>query len=161
MKIASKIHPRSGKPRRVTILGRLYAFAPVEDKLGNLHYVADVSHEEHAAVLLGSDAFYRYTADMAPQAMLQQPAPKADGTPAANSGPSGEQSAGEDLAIKAEAEQLLTGSASAISAAVGKVSSLAVVRAALDIEKAGAARKNVTALLNSTIEGAVAAGVAG
>lgn len=153
MKIGSRIHPRERDQRRVTIHGREYIFAKTEDKFGDTHFVADVKNEEHAAVLVGSDDFYPYNADMAPAPALQPPKPAVDPTevvppPAV------------DAAIQAEAEALLAGSASTISSAVGAVSSLAVVETALANEQAKKQpRTTVVKLLEATLEGAKAAGV--
>lgn len=153
MKIGSRIHPRARDYRVVTIHGREYIFAKTEDKLGDAHFVADVKNEEHAAVLVGSGDFYRYSADMAPAPALQPPKPVVEPTAA-------EPLEAATTAIQAEAEALLAGSASTISSAVGAVSSLAVVQAALANEQAKKApRATVVKLLEATMEGAKAAGV--
>lgn len=152
MKIGSRIHPRSANSRSVTIHGREYIFAKTEDKFGDKHFVADVAKEEHAAVLLGTDDFYIYKTDMAPTPAIKAPTAPID--------PPNEDEATIPPALQAEAEQLLGGSAASISSAVGSVSSLAVVTAALAIEQAKKApRATVVKLLEATLEGAKAAGV--
>ena len=155
MKIASRIHPRNGAQRNVTIHGKLYVFRATQDKFGDEHFVADVVHEAHADTLLASDAFYRFDPNMLVQPALAKPVPAAEPIAKADvkvvAFPSDVMSA---------AEQLLNGSASAIGADVGQVKSLAVVRAALAIEQASAKpRQNVITLLQRTLEGAEAAGV--
>lgn len=154
MKIASRIHPRTGKARVVTIHNRPYAFAPTEDKNGDKHFVAEVNNETHAEVLLGSGDFYAYDETMAPKPTLQPvpPAGKPQEPPAVVLD-------GIPADVREEALKLLEGSAASISTAVGKVSGLAVVRAAVTLEKAGTNRKTVVALLQSTLDGAAAAGV--
>jgi len=154
MKIGSRIHPRAADFRRVTIHGREYIFAKTEDKFGDKHFVAEVTKEEHAAVLLGTDDFYIYKADMAPEPAIKAPAPAPADPPKAD---------GAVLPpdVQAEAEKLLGGSAASISSAVGSVSSPAVVTAALAIEQAKASpRVTVMKLLEATLEGIKAAGLA-
>jgi hypothetical protein len=151
MKIASKIQPKSGKARNVTIHGRPYAFAPIHDKDDNTHFVAEVKNADHAAVLLGTGDFYAYGDELAPKATLTiepiKPAAPVAAEPV-------------DAAIQAEADALLALSLAKISIEVGKVTSLAVVRAALATEQAAEpSRKTVVALLKQTLEGAAAAGV--
>lgn len=153
MKIGSRIHPRSAEYRRVTIHGREYIFAKTEDKFGDKHFVADVAKEEHAAVLLGTDDFYIYRADMAPAPAIQPPSTKPAPPPADSTALPPE--------VQAEAQELLAGSASAISSGVGKVTSPAVVTAALALEQAKAKpRDTVVKLLEATLEGIKAAGLA-
>lgn len=154
MKIASKIKPQSGKPRNVTIHGRPYAFAPIQDKDDITHFVAEVKNADHAALLIGTGDFYTYGDELAPQATLKkavidpvEPPPPADPV---------------EPAIQAEADALLLLSVAKISSEVAKVSSLAVVRAALATEKvAEGSRKTVVALLQATLDGAAQAGVKG
>lgn len=158
MKIASKIHPRNGVSRTVTIHGRPYVFLPVEDKNAERHFVAEVKSEEHAAVLLGSLDFYAYGAELAPQPTLAKPA--ATEAPEGGEPPKDVQLVAFPRDVMEAAEALLNGSASAIGADVGKVKSLDVVKAALAIEKASSkSRKSVVALLEQTLAGAAAAGV--
>ena len=155
MKIASRIHPRNGIERNVTIHGKQYAFKHTLDKFGDDHFVADVVHEKHAETLLGSDAFYRFDPNTLVQPALAKPEPPKD-VPATT-----------ELKVLAfpsdvmvAAETLLNGSASAIGADVGQVKTLAVVKAALAIEQASPKpRQNVVNLLQKTLEGAEAAGV--
>lgn len=158
MKIASKIHPRNGISRTVTIHGRPYVFVPVEDKNLERHFVAEVTNEDHAVLLLGTLDFYAYGAELAPVAKLAAPAP-ADTSKTAE--PLKEVhlvAFPQDVMLAAEV--LLNGSASAIGADVGKVKSLDVVKAALAIENASSkCRKTVVVLLEQTLAGAAAAGV--
>lgn len=152
MKIASRIKPRSGKPRVVTVHDRPYAFAPTEDKLGDQHFVADVHNTEHAELLLGSGDFYAYDETLAPRPQLQ-PA-------AASAAPPAAPLPNITALARTEAVNLLKGSAASISTGVGKVSGLAVVRAAMAIENTSPTpRKSVIALLQDALDGAIAAGV--
>jgi hypothetical protein len=157
MKIGSRIKPRNRKSRTVTVHGREYVFLPVEDKLGQTHYVADVQDEAHATLLLGTLDFYAYDKSLAPVAAIKPPArvdtnaPTPPPVPALVAFPQDVMSA---------AEVLLNGSASAIGADVGKVKSLAVVKAAVAIEQTREKpRKSVITLLEQTLVGAAAAGV--
>lgn len=153
MKIASNIKPKSGKPRTVTIHGRPYVFAPVLDKDDLPHFVAEVKDADHAAVLLGTGDFYAYGDELAPKPTLKQTV--SDPVPPASTEP-------VDPAIQAEADALLALALAKIATEVGKVSGLQVVRVALATEKAAeTSRKTVVALLQSTLDGAVAAGVKG
>jgi hypothetical protein len=154
MKIASKIKPKSGKPRTVTIHGRPYVFAPVLDKNDVTHFVAEVKDEDHAAVLLGTSDFYPFGDALAPQPTL-----KSGQAPAA---PRVTPAEPVDPAVQVEANALLGLSLAKISVEVGKVSSLAVVHTALATEQAAETpRKTVLALLQTTLDGATAAGVKG
>lgn len=156
MKIGSRIKPRNRVSRTVNIHGRDYTFLPVEDKYGETHFVAEVQNEEHAAVLLGTLDFYAYGKDMAPAAALKPPVADVGVAPAATQ----PVLVAFPQDVMQQAEVLLNGSASAIGADVGKVKSLAVVKAALAIERAGTKpRKSVITLLEQTLAGAAAAGV--
>lgn len=156
MKIASRIHPRNGAVRNVTIHGKPYAFKRTQDTFGDEHFVADVVHEAHAETLLGSDAFYRFDPDTLQQPALVKPAPAPTTEPPAG----GLTVLAFPADVMTQAETLLNGSASAIGADVGQVKSLAVVKAALAIEQASVKpRGNVITLLTKTLEGAAAAGV--
>ncbi|MGC1549382.1 MAG: hypothetical protein WA777_12705 [Rhodanobacter sp.] len=146
MKIGSTIKPRDGKPRNVHVHGELYPFAPVKDKHGKTHFVAEVNVESHAEVLMASDAFYHYdeSHEVVPE-LTRNPDPKPVPVKSAEPVFSAE--------ILAEAAELLKGAATSISTAVGSVSSLDVVKAALALENANAKpRKNVTELLQSTLD---------
>lgn len=178
MKIGSKIKPRDGTVRRVTVHQRLYVFAPVFDKHGEVHFVSDVTDETAATTLMRNDHFYHFGPDLAPAPELQRgvepvlSAPAAPKAPAApvpapavgNDGsggtpPSGVQPLPWDAEVVAEATELLKGSASDISTGVGNVSKSDVVRAALFIEtQSEKPRKNVQQLLESTLSGIAASG---
>lgn len=156
MKIASKIHPPHHQPTRtVHVHGRPYVFAPVEDKDGRVHYVAEVNDANHAAVFLGSEHFYELGKEQQRTPALKR-APASEPQPP----PAPTQDAVSD-AVRAEAKELLAGSASAIATAVAKVSSLAVVRTALTLEREAGGRKNVINLLEATLQFAETAGAKG
>lgn len=147
MKIASKIKPRDGKHRRVTVHGRLYIFAPTIDRNEEKHFVAEVKDERTAETLLTSGHFYHFSADLEPEPVLQRaslpaapPAPPAP-PPAPAPAPiaAGESQDGMSVAGKdnqgdaaqtvgqwppdvfAAATELLKGSAAEISSAVGQI----------------------------------------
>jgi hypothetical protein len=187
MKIGSKIKPRSGTVRRVTVHERLYVFAPTFDKYGEVHFVSDVTEEAAATTLMRSDHFYHFGPDLEPVSELLRgsnsvpppptpaPAPNpapaptpaaapAAGTAGTDEGSGGTPSSGAQAlpwneAVVTEATELLKGSASDISTGVGGVSHNDVVRAALYLEvQSEKPRKNVQALLESTLSGIAASG---
>jgi hypothetical protein len=184
MKIGSKIKPRSGTVRRVTVHERLYVFAPTFDKYGEVHFVSDVTEEAAATTLMRSDHFYHFGPDLEPvpellrgsnpvppPAPAPSPAPAPTPAPAPAAGqadteegsggtpPSGAQALPWNEAVVVEATELLKGSASDISTGVGGVSHNDVVRAALYLEvQSEKPRKNVQALLESTLSGIAASG---
>lgn len=186
MKIASKIKPRSGQPRRVTVHDRLYVFAPILDRNEEKHFVAEVKNERAAEALLTSGHFYHYSADFEPQPVLQRshivppppppPAPAQTPSPVPPVAPTGvgggegqgengsdagsKASAGWPPEVLADATELLKGSATEISTAVGKVKHSDVVKAARAIEaQAEKPRANVIKLLDSTLEALKTAGL--
>lgn len=146
MKIASLIHPKHKPARNVSIHGTPYVFAKQADG----QFVADVDNVEHAEVLLASRHF---VAEGSAPTLTRAATPASPKAPAP---------VAVDEAVAAEAAQLLKGSVSEISKNVGRVSALAVVRAAVELEKAGEKpRASAIALLESTLESARQAGVAG
>lgn len=147
MKIASHIKPRSGKPRLVTFNGTKYAFAPTEDKHGITHYVASVGNKDDAKGLVGSGHFYEYSPDMEKPPVLKRDDPPA---------PPPETFKPE---VVEEAHALLENTTDDVSVAIGKVSSLDVIRSAIRLEAAGHARKGVSGLLDTALEAGIAAGV--
>lgn len=174
MKIASKIKPRNQKARTVDLFGRRYVFAATLDKDGYAHFVADVTIEKHAHQFLSTGDYYHFGADLEPKASLKAPvAPppatndEQDGEKGGEKGGTGEVPADARLGAysaetQAEAKALLAGSATQISGALGQVTDLDIVRAALLIEQESATpRKNVTQLLTSTLEMAKQANVPG
>jgi hypothetical protein len=158
MKIASKIKPRDGNSRSHTIGERRYVFARFEDPHGDVHYVADVHNESHAAIFLQNGGFYSF-AEQAQVATLNRAtgakAPGVDPLP-----PKIEPVTVIPPELLEEATSLVSGSVAEVGVAVAKVSSLAVVKAAIQIEGAKQVpRKTVIDLLNRTLEGAAQAGV--
>lgn len=144
MKIASKIKNRDGSHRTVHIHGKPYVFKPYDDAEGKDHHVADVSDAAHAKIFLANDAFYAIDKKQERQPTLKRgdestepPAPKPSQFP---------------QEVVAEAEKLLAGSATTIGTDISKVTSLDVVRAAIELETAGQNRKTVLNLLSSTVE---------
>jgi hypothetical protein len=164
MKIASKIHPRSGKPRTVTVHGRPYVFKPLQDRNEQAHFVADVADARAAETFLASGDFYAYSADMEKKASLTRNPPAVPSpapTPTPTPTPSGELGAVTTDPVKQAAEELLKGSVSDIGRAVGNTTA-ETIRAALALEEAQETpRKTVVKLLQSTLDGMKAAGVAG
>jgi hypothetical protein len=147
MKIGSHIKPRDGKPRPVPFDDTVYTFAPVKDKRGVTHFVADVDDADHADALMRNGAFYAFDGKQAAEPALKHPgAPPVDETK-------------WDEAIVDEADALLANNAETIAVEVGKVSGLDVLRCAIAREAAGKARKGVQATLSAALEGAIAAGV--
>lgn len=173
MKIASKIKPRSGVPRRVTVHDRLYVFGPVKDRNEETHYVAEVKNALHAETFMASGDFYHYSAEFEPVPLLNRPPVVEPETPPPAPAPpvvlSGDQT-GTITAppsaplpwnpeVIAEATELLKGTAGDISTAVGRVSHPDVVKAAQDLEsKSDKPRKNVQQLLEITLAGIQASG---
>lgn len=153
MLIASHIKPRRKPTRTVHVHGTPYVF---EQKTNNGEFVAEVSNPAHAEILLGSRHFSAVATGRTTLTRTPPPAdpPKEDEKPSTGDAPP----AFTDAQV-AEATTLLTGSASAIGKDVGQVSSLDVVRCAIDIEGKEKARKSVLALLQSTLEAAAQAGV--
>lgn len=147
MKIGSHIKPRDGSPRPVPFDDAVYTFAPVKDKRGVTHFVADVDNPDHADALMRNGAFYAFDGKQAAEPALMHPT----ATPTIESK--------WDEAIVAEADALLANNAETIAVEVGKVSALGVLRCAIERETAGKARKSVQATLSAALEGAIAAGV--
>lgn len=151
MKIGSHIKPRNGQPRHVDIHDTPYTFAPMKDNQGVTHFVAEVTNEDHAALLLENGAFYAF--DKAAQVK-----PKLTRGNAGDPPPPAEPVPPE---IEAEAKALLDNNVEALGVAVGKVSSLDVLRCALQLEHAGSARKTAIGLLETTLAAANEAGLKG
>lgn len=147
MKIASHIKPRSGKPRHVTFNGTQYAFAPTDDKHGITHFVASVGNKDDAKGLVGSGHFYEYSPDMEKPPVLKR------------SDPAAPPPKPFDPAVVEEATALLENNTDDVSIAIGKVSSLDVIRCAIDLEASGQERKGVSNLLDTALEAGIAAGV--
>ena len=172
MKIGSKIRPRNGKCRNVTVHDRPYVFAATPDKNGDIHFVADVTDTKHAETFLGSGDFYAFGKGFEQQPSLTRSTPAGDGAHPATGGSAnqaggdgGSQSAptlaGHDPEAVAAATELLKGSISDVGKAVAN-HRLPVIRAALAMENAQEnARKGMVALLEATLEGAKQAGVEG
>jgi hypothetical protein len=152
MKIGSHIKPRSGKARHVPLYGTEYVFAPMKDKHGVTHFVADVANVEHAATLLENGAFYAFDKAQMPGSQLQRGGQKPADPPPPPGGPFTPE-------VEAEAKALLDNNVDALNVAVGKVSGLDVVRCALQLEHAGSARKTAVAVLEATLAAAAEAGV--
>lgn len=152
MKIASTIKPRSGRPRHVAIHGHAYVFAPVKDKHGVTHFVADVNDADHASLLLENDAFYTFDKNGLPAPKLSRNAKQAAKAPTSSKET-------WSTEILAEAAALLTQPVSDMGAAIGRVSSLGVVDAAAALENEGQKREDVLELLARAIEGAKQSGV--
>lgn len=157
MKIGSVIKPRTRPTRDVTVHGKKYVFAPVEDNQGEIHYVADVRDELHAETLVGTGYYYHFGKDHEKAPTLAR-TPSGE-KPVLSKAPAPVTAhAAEDVAA---ATELLKGSISDVGKAVGSMTP-GVVRAAIDVEKAQQApRKGMLDLLNATVEGAIAAGVPG
>ena len=178
MKIGSKIKPRDGTARRVTVHQRLYVFAPVQDHKGDVHFVTDVANEQHAETFMRSGDFYKFGAELEPQATLQRAlVPEGSaGAPEGSVGSSGGAEGGAGVgtgpatgnvavsfseAERVEAGALLSGSANTISTAIGSVSTLNIIRCARELEEAGQNRKTVVQLLDQALAGAALANVKG
>lgn len=157
MKVESVIQPKRKQARTVTVAGVAYRFER-RDAGGEPHYVAEMP-AEHAQVLLASPHFFEYGKSNTLKRAAPDPAPEADDDNEPDEDAKPESSAYAPD-VQAEAAELVTGSASDISKGVGRVSSLAVVRCALELEQGGKARKGVQSILEATIEGATQAGVA-
>lgn len=147
MKIGSHIKPRDGSSRPVPFDDVVYQFAPVKDKRGVTHFVADVDNPDHADALMRNGAFYAFDGKQAAEPALKHPA-----APLVV-----ESQWDEDTAT--EADELLANNAETIAVEVGKVSGLEVLRCAIEREAVGKARKGVQATLAAALEGAIAAGV--
>lgn len=157
MKIGSKIHPRDGKRRDVTVRGTLYVFTPETDTQQKLHYVADVQNEKDAETFLANSAFYPYvdkptlTRTSGTKKQADAPAPTPTPAPAADQVDATPEQ-------KAAAQDLLKGSLSDIGKAVGSAT-LSTIRTAIAIELAAETqRQSVVKLLTDTLEFAKAAG---
>lgn len=173
MKIGSKIKPRTAPTRRTTVHGKEYVFAPLEDKDGQTHYVAEVTNEQHAETLVGSGFFYIYGKENEKQPSLtRQPADTSSTSTSSNggegSGEAGQGSStqpvildGHDPEAVAAAVELLKGTIPDVGKAVAG-HTLPVIRAALALENSQEApRKGMVSLLEATLEGAKQAGVKG
>lgn len=152
MKIGSVIKHRDGSPRCVHVHGKPYEFHPVKDSDEVTHFVADVTDPAHAEVLMASEAFYAFDGKQRVPA-LKRAAPIAAGASIKPPALSDEQ-------LDA-ATELLKGSAGDIGKAVGNAT-LDTVRAAIAVESASKTpRKSVIGLLQTALDGALAAGVKG
>lgn len=168
MKIGSKIHPRDGKSRTVSVYGRPYVFTPQHDQMGDVHFVADVQHSDHAEVLLSSEHFYAF-GGKEKRSALSRGAPEENSgesaAGAAHSNTDGKEVGGVAIEMSPEriesATGLLAGSVSDVGKAVGSAQ-LQTIRDALVIESAQKkTRSGVLKLLQDTLDGAKAAGVQG
>lgn len=168
MKIGSKIHPRDGKSRTVSVYGRPYVFTPQHDQMGDVHFVADVQHSDHAEVLLSSEHFYAF-GGKEKRSTLSRDAAVADAEKHADSNTNADSDGKEagGIAIEMSEERietataLLSGSVSDVGKAVGSAQ-LQTIRDALVIESAQKkTRSGVLKLLQDTLDGAKAAGVQG
>lgn len=154
MKIASVIKHRDGSARSVHVHGKLYEFKPVKDKDEVTHFVADVTDAAHAEVLMASEAFYAFDGKPPVPALKRA---ITGGAPIGSDAKAPELSS-EQLEA---ATELLKGSAGDIGKAVGSVT-LDTVRAAIAVESASKTpRKTVIGLLQTALDGALAAGVKG
>lgn len=154
MKIGSRIKPRNGKARNVTIHGRLYSFTPEEDAQGVTHFVAEVNDPKHASVLVKNDAFYAFDKTAEKPAKLSRGGKKADtkkDVPPTAWPPE----------VVDEASSLLANEPDAIATEVGKVSGPKVVDAALELEAAAQNRPAVIETLTKTQQGLKEAGLSG
>lgn len=147
MKLGSQIKPRSGQPRHVTFNGTQYAFAPTQDKHGITHFVANVGNKDDAEGMLASGHFYEYS-----EGMEKPPVLKRDPPPPPPPEPFKPE-------VIEEATELLANGTDDVAVAIGKVSSLDVIRCAIELETKGKARKGVSGLLATTLEAGTAAGV--
>jgi hypothetical protein len=150
MKIASRIKPKSGSTRTVTAHGKPYVFTATVGKDDEIHFVADVKEDKAAETFMSHEAFYAYGIEHQQQTQLKREAPP-------------EQQPKAPVAIKpdvlAAATELLQGSASEISKAIGK-SNAEVIQAAIALESAQAnPRKNALSVLTMALEGIKSAGV--
>lgn len=158
MKIASVIKHRDGSPRCVHIHGQLYEFKPVKDKDEVTHFIADVIDPEHAALFMANEAFYAFDGKP-PAAALKRAAP-APVNMGADGGAASPVASLSDAQLTAALE-LLKGSAGDIGKAVGNAT-LDTVRSAIAVESASKTpRKSVIGLLQTALDGAIAAGVKG
>lgn len=160
MKIASKIRPRDGKPRTHVVHGKAYVFAPTQDRVGEIHFVADVDNEDHGALFMRNGGFYHFDESLqvaplkraAPSAAVGSASPPVPPAPPQNE--PNPMLAQFSQAVLDEAGALIAGSMTTISTAVGSVSAPAVVLAALALEKAKESpRKSVVDLLDRSVEG--------
>ncbi len=155
MKIGSVIKHRDGSPRCVHVHGKPYEFKPLKDSDEVTHFVADVTDPAHAEVLMASEAFYAFDGKQRVPA-LKRVAPVATHT--AGTGTKPPTLSDDQLAM---ATELLKGSAGDIGKAVGNAT-LDTVRAAIAVESASKTpRKTVIGLLQTALDGAIAAGVKG
>lgn len=153
MKIGSHIKPRNGKARHVAVHGKEYTFAPVKDNRGAIHFVADVTDADHAELLMKNGAFYAFDPAMAVQATLK----RTKETP--KDPPAPPQRTVWPTAIINDAMALLDHNADEIGALTGNVSSLDVLRAAMEFERGGKNRKTALTAIEGALKGAVEAGV--
>ncbi|MGH8154610.1 MAG: hypothetical protein ACREP0_05135, partial [Rhodanobacteraceae bacterium] len=121
---------------------------------GVTHFVADVTREDHASLLIANGAFYAFDPASAEPAKLTR-----GGNVNTDTTPAAEPPKPWLPAIADEAIALLDAPAQDIAVKVGHVSALDVVRVALEFEAAGKARKSVVALLDTTLKSALEAGV--
>lgn len=143
MKIGSSIKPRDGSARNVDLFGQRYVFAPTKDKHGVTHFVAEVTNGDHAETLLQNGAFYAFDAAQAAPSKLTR-----DGKPGATTEPP----KAWPSDVVDEAFALLDAPAADISAKTGNVSSLDVLRAALELEPGGKNRKTVLTTLETALK---------
>lgn len=183
MLIESLIKPGKGLAfRTITLFGTRYEFRPLIPN----RYVADVADDKHVQTFLAVPTAYRqFDPAELPGATLSRATtinavitgePAKEPLPAPNDADVTEVDDGEDLAdggasddpgewptaVADEAAKLLADSAKDIGAALGRVTSLEVVKCALALErhKTGGQkpRKGVIELLEQTLKDAAAAG---
>lgn len=146
MLIGSVIKPVKGKTaRNITLFDTDYAFA---DTHKNGHFIAEVADEQHAKVLLANEAYYAYNAK-APPPVIKRPERATASVPVVAEPPAPPEFTPEQ---QAEAQTLLKLNVETLGKELGKVSSLAVVRAALVLENASdKPRTTAVKLLEDTL----------
>lgn len=161
MKIASKIAPiKTRRERRITVFGKLYVFAPTKDAQDNTHFVAEINDEKAVDTLLSTGHYYRFGKDMQPKSQLTKTAANNGGEGGQGDGAGTKKPSGFNDEVIAKATDLLKGTIQDVSKGVASVGDIAIVQAALEIEKsAEQPRAGMVKLLESTIEMARQAGV--
>lgn len=155
MKVLSLIKPRHRDVRNVTVNGTPYAFARQPDG----EFAAEVEDSTDLHVF-GRSPHFRIIGKSSlanPRAPAKTPEPPVE-KKEADDGGDAEKSISP---LEAEAQALLQGSAADIGRDIGSVSSLDVLRRAIEIEQAegGKQRKGVDTMLRQALAAAEQAGV--
>lgn len=156
MKVISRIKARHSHVRNVTVNGTPYAFQRGDDG----EFACEVNDPTDLRVFVASRHFQVAGTPVLANPQAAMP-PASDENKSAENTDDGHNPLQVNSLIDAEAQTLLEGSASEVGRNIGSVSSLDVIRCAIELEQApdGKQRKGVDTMLRQALAAAEQAGV--